>query len=100
MSSNSVCNHNRDKGTVSDTQVLASGIPRVRSWVLYFFLLFINDLPLSWESRNGLFADYATFYASATTLTDVQSQLQRDLNSAAIWTKEHGMVAHRKKRNA
>ena len=64
-----------------------------------FFLLFINDLPLSWESRNDLFADYAAFYASATTLTDVQSQLQRDLNSAAIWTKEHGMVAHRKKRN-
>ena len=36
VSSNSVCNHNRDKGTVSDTEVLASGIPRVRSWVLYF----------------------------------------------------------------
>ena len=62
-----------------------------------FFLLFINDLPLSWESRNGLFADYASFYASATILTDVQSQLQRDLNSTAMWTKEHGVVAHPEK---
>ena len=62
-----------------------------------FFLLFINDLPLSWESRNGLFADYPTFYASAKILTDVQSQLQRDLNSTAMWTKEHGVVAHPEK---
>ena len=59
-----------------------------------FFLLFINDLPLSWKSKNGLFADDATFYVSATTLTDVQLQLQQDLNSTATWTKEHGMAAH------
>ena len=31
------------------------------------FFLFINDLPLSLESRSGLFADDATFSASTTT---------------------------------
>lgn len=87
-------------GTVSDTEVLCSGIPQGSILSPAFFLLFISDLPLSWESRNGLFADDATFYASATTLSDVQLQLQRDLNSTATWTKEHGMVAHpEKKRN-
>ena len=82
------------KCTISDTEVLASGIPQGSILGPIFFLLLINDLPLSWESRNGLFPDDATFYASATTLTDIQLKLQRDLNSTAIWTKEHGMVAH------
>ena len=81
-------------GTVSDTEVLSSGIPQGSILGPVFFLLFINDLPLSWKSKNGLFADDATFYVSATTLTDVQLQLQQDLNSTATWTKEHGMVAH------
>ena len=49
----------------------------------------MSDLPLSWERRNGLFADDAIFSASAITLTDVQLQLQRDLESTTIWTKEH-----------
>ena len=34
---------------------------------------------------------------SDVNLTDVQLQLQRDLNSTAMWTKEHGMVAHPEK---
>ena len=54
-------------GTVSNTEVLSSGIPQGSIMGPALFLLFINDLPLSWESRNGLFADDATFYASATT---------------------------------
>ena len=41
----------------------------------HFWALFINDLPLTWKNRNGLFANYATFYASALNLTDVQLQL-------------------------
>ena len=71
-------------GTLSNTEVLSSGIPQGSILGPAIFLLFINDLPLCWESRNGLFADDATFYASTTTLTDVQLQLQRDLNSTAI----------------
>jgi len=61
------------------------------------FLLFINDLPLSWKNRNGLFADDATFYASTTTLADVQVQLQRGLSNTATWTKDHGITAHPEK---
>ena len=48
-----------------------------------FFLLFINDLPLIWKNSNGLFADDATFYVSASTVTDVEVQLQRDLSNTA-----------------
>lgn len=44
-----------------------------------------------------MFADDATFYASAITLTDVQLQLQRDLDSTTILTKEHSMVIHSEK---
>ena len=61
------------------------------------FLLFINDLPLNWKNRNGLFAEYATFYARVSTLTDVQVQLQRDLSNTTTWTNDHGMAAHPQK---
>jgi len=66
-------------GTLSDTKVLRSGVPQGSILGATLLLLFINDLPLTWKNKNGLFADDATFYASASTLTNVQVQLQWDL---------------------
>ena len=84
-------------GTLSDTEVLSSGVPQGSMVGPVFFLLFINDLPLTWKNRNGLFADDATFYASTLKLIDVQVQLQRDLSNTATWTKDHGMAAYPQK---
>ena len=61
--------------------------PTAQFWALSSSYYFINDLPLTWN-RNGLFADDATFYASASNLTDVQVQLQRDLSNTETWTKD------------
>ena len=79
-------------GTLSDTEVLSSGVPQSLNLSPVLFL-FINNLPLTWKNRNGLFADDATFYASASNLTDVQVQLQQDLSNMVTWTKDHSMAA-------
>ena len=86
-------------GTLSDTEVLSSGAPQGSMLGPVFFLLFINDLSLTWKNRKGLFADDDTFYASTSNLTDVQVQLQRDLSNTATWTKDHGRAAHPKRQN-
>lgn len=84
-------------GVLSDAASLRCGVPQGSILGPSLFLLFINDLPLSWKNENGIFADDATFYASAQSLSTIQDDLQRDLASTAKWTKEHGMVAHPEK---
>ena len=72
---------------------------RVQSWDLYFFLVFINNLPDCVESGIQLFADDCILYRCIKNQKDCDT-LQQDLNNLAAWEKKWGMAFHPEKCSA
>ena len=56
--------------------------PRVRRWVHYSFLSFVNDLPLICSNSSvQLYADDTVIYTSKPHLFQIQTALQSDFNN-------------------
>lgn len=58
-------------GTISAAYIKLWCVSQGSNSGLVLFLLFTGDLPLSWEKRNDLFVDDATFCVKAVTCTNV-----------------------------
>ena len=86
-----------DGATYEKAPVL-SGVPQGTVLGPLLFLLFINDLPASVNSKTRLFADDCIIYKKINSMQDCQ-QLQHDLHCLAQWETTWGMAFHPDKCN-
>ena len=77
---------------------ILSGVPQGTVLGPLLFLLFINDLPASVNSKTRLFADDCIIYRKINSTKDCQ-QLQHDLQRLAEWEATWGMAFHPDKCN-
>ena len=85
-------------GATSEKAPVLSGVPQGTVLGPLLFLLFINDLPASVNSKTRLFADDCIIYKKINSTQDCQ-QLQHDLHCLAQWETTWGMVFHPDKCN-
>ena len=85
-------------GATSEKAPVLSGVPQGTVLGPLLFLLFINDLPASVNSKTRLFADDCIIYRKINSIKDCQ-QLQHDLQRLAEWEATWGMAFHPDKCN-
>ena len=74
-------------GTKSDWAPVISGIPQGTVLGPTLFLLYVNDLPASVQSKTMLFANDTKMYTSAKYQVE-RDRLQRDLDELGAWSKK------------
>ena len=74
-------------GTKSDWAPVGSGIPQGTVLGPTLFLLYVNDLPVSVESKTMLFADDTKMYRVANSQAE-RDQLQVDLDKLGSWSEK------------
>ena len=85
---------------VSEPSEIVHGVPQGSILGPLLFLLFINDLPLSLQSKStyiDLYADDTTIYYIGQDKDELEKQLQSSLDNLKMWCKENGMVLNTEK---
>ena len=85
---------------VSEPSKIVHGVPQGSILGPLLFLLFINDLPLSLQSKStyiDLYADDITIYYIGQDKDELEKQLQSSLDNLKMWCKENGMVLNTEK---
>ena len=67
--------------------------PKEVSWVLSFFLLYVNDMPNEIQNIIKLFADDSKLYATNNSETPIQN----DIDQVVKWTKDWLMTLNSQK---
>ena len=73
------------------------GIPQWTVLGPVLFLVYINDLPCSISSDSSIFADDTSVYNTGSKPPSICSMLSKDLNYAADWAAEWGMLFNAQK---
>ena len=87
----------RVNGCLSTSKSPKSGIPQGTVLGPVLFLVYINDLPCSISSDCSIFADDPSVYNTGSNPPSICSMLSKDLNYAANWAAEWGMLFNAEK---
>ena len=84
-------------GCLSTSKSPKSGISQGTVLGPVLFLVYINDLPCSISSDCSIFADDTSVYNTGSKPPSICSMLSKDLNYAADWAAEWGMLFNAEK---
>ena len=87
----------RVNGCLSTSKSPKSGIPQGTVLGPVLFLVYINDLPCSISSDCSIFADDTSVYNTGSKPPSICSILSKDMNYAADWAAEWGMLFNAEK---
>ena len=87
----------RVNGCLSTPKSPKSGISQETVLGPVLFLVCINDLPCSISSDCSIFADDTSVYNTGSKQPSICSMLSKDLNYAADWAAEWGMLFNAEK---
>lgn len=75
-------------GIMSTASTVALAYRRAVFWVLYFFLMYINDLPnCLQDAAPRMFADDTSITLSAETVADIKLAVTSELNNPTCWLR-------------
>ena len=84
--------------STSEKRNILAGVPQGSVLGPLLFILFINDLPLHIEHSNiDIFADDATLHNSSKDVSNINNDLQVDVNNVLQWCKQNNMVLNENK---
>ena len=84
--------------SVSNSENIKTGVPQGSNLGPLLFLLYINDLPKCLDSSvPALFADDTNLTISGTTATEIQDNLEIELNKVHMWLLANKLTLNAKK---
>ena len=84
--------------SVSNSENIKTGVPQGSNLGPLLFLLYINDLPKCLDSSvPALFADDTNLTVSGTTATEIQDNLEIELNKVHMWLLANKLTLNAKK---
>ena len=84
--------------SISNSENITTGVPQGSNFGPLFFLLYINDLPRCLDSSvPALFADDTNLTISGSTATEIQDNLEIELNKVHMWLLANKLTLNAKK---